>query len=403
MFGQKTRCLAILVVVFLISGSSPAADEAQPRHLSADLKVEIDGPLLSDFPLLFKLTITNTGNAPLYYWCGGPGGYPTATPFVMTATDKHGQIRKIRLSNGQYVQGSGANLEIRDDQNMPAACLPLPAGVYTIQIAASAFFEDNAKKIELRPAMSSKPMTITIVDDPKSVDLANRRILDREKDEPFARHVAECYGIDPIVLSWLGQLLDDDPKVGFKAMGELQHAIRLPPGGGAFFKKAAAKFCHPGTGTDEANLLREISLICSHLQTDDAIDAIVIIANTAVSKQYARKMAVLDLREVPGRRAERALLDLVGDKDSPVYWDALFCLAARHDVIAVKPLLQIATDPNAALQCSAIATLSHFRDLPEVRDALNKALNDASPNVRKSAKSALEDTKLDPAMNNFMW
>lgn len=44
--------------------------------LSAKLEARLDGPWLTEFPLVFKLTMTNTSEKPIYYWCGGPDQYP---------------------------------------------------------------------------------------------------------------------------------------------------------------------------------------------------------------------------------------------------------------------------------------------------------------------------------------
>ncbi len=191
MFGRKTLFLVMLAAILLTLGTFLVLSEPQRSKLSAELKVEIDGPLVADFPLLFKLTVTNTCEAPFYYWCGGPGSYPNAVPFVVTATDQRGQTKELDLHNGQYVMGSGRGFAIKTTQELPAACDPMPAGAYTLRITAKAHFrDDNGKKIEVRPALISDPVEVTIVDDRAALELGNERLRDREQSDPFARHVA---------------------------------------------------------------------------------------------------------------------------------------------------------------------------------------------------------------------
>jgi hypothetical protein len=399
MLGKKLRYFAPVLVLLQIADRVFAADEAQPKRMAAELVAEIDGPLLADFPLLFKLKVKNTGTAPISYWCGGPGRYPTASPFVVTATDEAGKQTILRLDNGQHRQGSGDTHWIKGTQTLPAACNPLPAGKYTLQIAAKAdhTVDQRFPRTEVRPPMQSAPISVEIVEDRAALNLAHQQLLNREKNDAFSEYVTQAYSIDPIVQTWLNQLLDDDPNVGLEASGRLHYrVIRYPSGGDAILKQAAKKFCRQGTGKAEKNLLRQISLICRGVQTDDAIDAMVIIANSAADVEYTRQMAVSDLGDVPGVRAEKALIDLAADQDSPVYWKALSCLAHRHNPVALKPLIRAATDPNSTQRPFALVALTEFRDMPEVRRALDTAAQDENAKVREAAKKALEWQKFNP-------
>jgi hypothetical protein len=383
-----SSCLSLIL---LFGGSTYAAEDASPTRLSANLAGEVNGPLLADFPLLFNLTVINTGKTPISYLCGGPGEYPKARPFVVSVTDHLGRLQQLRLHNGQYEVGSAERLAITHKVTFPAACDPLPPGTYTLQIAAKADYEKiDGKSVEVRPAMTAAPITVTIVEDRKALVAAESDLRAQESKDPFARHVAEVYSIDPIVATWLEDLLNDDPNVGLDACGELQRVIRLPPNGDDFLKKAAIKFCHPGTGKAERDILREISLISRGIGTDNAIDAILIIATSAVDEDDVRSLAVSDLAGIPGPRSERALLDLASDDNSPVYWQALVGLADRHNSAALRPLLQAATDTNSDHRSFALVALTAFRDLPEVRAALNAGLTDKNASVRAAARKALE-------------
>ena len=384
MFNLRSSA-AIVTILFV--ASSLVADDRSTRKDSAELAAEIDGPLLVDFPLLFKLTVTNTGDAPMYYWCGGPAQYPTATPFVVEATNADGKTWQLRLDNGQYRIGSGSVNPIEKTQTLPAAGDSLPAGDYTLQVTAKADYDvDKGEKIEVRPAMSSKPLKVTIVEDRAALEVANKKLLDRKGAEPFAKFVAETYSIDPVVQTWLDQLLDDDIKVGMKAIGHLQNVSRFPPGGDKVFLEAAQKFCGPKSSVAEKNRLRYISLICRRIHTDNATDAIATIASSAADEKYARHCAALDLAGIPGERAEKALLALAADKDSPIYWDALLGVARHKNTMAVKPLLQAATDPKAANRAIAMRALGDFRDVPEVRSVLTAAAEGEDSTVTRVQK-----------------
>lgn len=171
-FRRQTRSWAIWIAILLVSGTALVALLARPRKLSADLTAQIDGPTLAEFPLLFKLTVTNTGRTPIYYWCGGPGQYPNASPFVVTVTDQQGHSTKFRLHNGQFVEGSGTSRPITKTQMFPAACDPLAPGVYTLQVSCKAYCRADDGSEE-RPAMTSEPFKITVVEDASALAAAN--------------------------------------------------------------------------------------------------------------------------------------------------------------------------------------------------------------------------------------
>ena len=58
---MAARLYRSLAVALLIAASAHAAEPAKSDELSADLTVEVVGPVVADFPLQLKLTITNTG------------------------------------------------------------------------------------------------------------------------------------------------------------------------------------------------------------------------------------------------------------------------------------------------------------------------------------------------------
>jgi hypothetical protein len=250
------------------------ADAAESPNLSASLTVEVVGPQLATLPLQLKLTISNTGKAPFYYWCGGPGQYPDADPFTVAVTDATGRTRKYRLHNGQYIKGSGRDYPINTRQTLPATCDPLSRGNYTLKVTGkSQSFVRNGEMVEHWPAMSAEPITIKVEDNPSAVAKAEKDLMARAEKDPFARHLVRVYGIDPIVKTWLNQLLSDDPKVAWKAMGELQNVLRLPAGGDVILARAAVKQSHPESGKVDENLLEYIAHIAHRLEAERSMDA----------------------------------------------------------------------------------------------------------------------------------
>jgi HEAT repeats len=245
--------------------------------------------------------------------------------------------------------------------------------------------------------MSSSSIKVTVVEDRVALDAANCRLRDREKDDPFAEHVAKVYSIDPIVQSAFDELLNDDPKISLEGIYHLR-VKRLPPGGGDRLKAVVKTLCRSDRKTDP-KILREISFNCRAIEADEAVDVMAIIANSAPNVDISRTGAVVDLAMVPGPHAEKVLLDLVANKDSPVYWEALAWLGSRHNKAVIQPLLATAADPKSEKRLVAIRVLGRFfRDRPDATSALDAALHDNDREVRKTAKEAIEWKDIDPEM-----
>jgi hypothetical protein len=397
---MHNRLLAIAILAlsrFSVGAAEPTVSASNHDKLSANLAVEVDGPLLASLPLQLKLTITNTGKSPFYYWCGGPDRYPAAYPFIAAITDASGHTRKYGLHNGQYVQGSGNYQPISATQSLPAACGPLGPGTYTVAVTGeSQIAYPGGRAVETWPAMIAKPFTVKIKDDPPAVAAAEKALMVRAEKEPFARHLVRVYGIDPIVKTWLVQLLNDDPKIAFDSVGELQHVLRLPAGGDAMFQKAALKHCHlPPNRTNNA-LLNYITLIACNLGTDGAMEAVLVIARSDADGEV-RAVAVGRIGQFRQKKAEAELLTFVAKKATPLYWPAIWALAARRNPVALDPLLQAAKDNEAWRRIIAAQLLRGYRDnsaaQSTAQDVFKAALNDPDPAVRDRAKAAVAETK----------
>jgi HEAT repeat protein len=390
--SQGIRAVMLLIV---IGASSLASDRRDPIALSADLKIEVNGPLLADLPLQFRLTITNTGKIPLAYWCGGPASYPSAHLFRAEVKDASGRTRWLPLHNGQHMRGRGTTCFVAKTQLLPAAGDPLGPGTYTIRVVGKPqLIIQKGKMSEQWPAMIAEPITVTIKEDRRARIAAEKTIVLRADEEPFLWHVARVYSLDPVVETWLRQLLDPDPKVAFLAVGHLQHVRRLPPGGDASLKEAALKHCRPKSGKLDLNLLHYISLIAGQIRTDEALDVVLMIVE-GCAPEWPSTTAVEYLAGFPQKRAEDALISIAEKKDAAAYWDAINGLAKRGNRLALDPLKRAAADLGPERRTRerrffAIRALSSLRKYPEAREILNNALSDPDPDVKRCAEMALK-------------
>lgn len=399
---------AILTLAWLsVAAAQPASTPTSDTEPIASLSVAVDGPLLANFPVQLKLTIKNHGEIPMSYWCAGPGDYPSAYPFAATITDATGTTRKVPLHNGQGMEGSGTDYEITDTQSLPAAFDPLPPGTYRLRVlwipryfcagdpetgrrAAAEVLTKLHGDDELSKGLSalgSRPFIIRVEENPAAVVAAEKQLLARAENDPFARHVAESYGISPDVTRWLRQLLGG-PLWGLEAASRLQGVIRLPPGGAEILKHAAIKHCRPPVDEANANLLREISLVARNVGSDEALEVVAIIVSADVGP-YASKMAFCDLTQFRQKKVEDVLLALAAKKGTPVYWDAVRELGIRGNPAALAPLLEALKDNDPARRADAAFALGGLKHIPAAHDALVAALNDSDPRVRERAKSAL--------------
>src|SRR5450432_4466061 len=107
---------ALLATAGCLVRNQPLARSAatQPAvGLLGHLDAVVDGTPLVGKPVLLKVTLTNIGDKPLSYWCGGPELYPAAENFLIILTSADGKSREIMPTNGQYTVGSGVGRDIK--------------------------------------------------------------------------------------------------------------------------------------------------------------------------------------------------------------------------------------------------------------------------------------------------
>jgi hypothetical protein len=240
-------------------------------------------------------------------------------------------------------------------------------------------------------AFDSGPFLIRVEENAAAVAAAEKALIARAEENPFARHVAESYGISPEVTVWLRQL-SGGPLWGLDAAGHLQNVIRLPPGGGELLKQAAIKHCRPPVDDQSEKLLRDISAVARNIGTDETLEVVAIIVSADVGS-YARKMAFSDLTQFRQKRVEDILIALTAKKEGPIYWYSVRELGIRGNPAALAPLLEDLKGKDAARRADAAFVLGHLRNIPAAHDALVAALSDSDPRVRERAKSALGELK----------
>lgn len=404
-----SRILIVLLSLFpsIVIGADELFDlPIEHTGLSAKLEARVDSPLLADFPLVLKLTMTNTSDKPIYYWCGGPDQYPPAKNFTAELTNEKGEKRRLTLSNGQYEAGSGIHVAVKIPQEFPAVSDPIAAGKYTLRVAGriSGYIKDG-KIVETWPAMSAEPIAIEVIEDRAAVIAAEKTWIERLKRSPFSRYVSIRYGFDPDVKTWLDQILSDEPKAVEVGLRELSQVQRFPSGADVILKQVATNRSslfsrEPKRVSDllerDSNSLRSerihdqtLVAIVRRLRTDAALETLLIFANSAAVNQFAREQAVEALANFPQPKAKDELLRMIKDRNHPAYWSAIRSLAYLRSPEAMPPLVKQSLDEDLRKRAFAIRALTWLREEPDARRTIEKALTDPDEHVRRCAKQAL--------------
>lgn len=377
------------------------ADEpAEKGALSAKLSVKVDGPLLADFPLLLKLTMTNAGEKPIHFWCGGPAVYPSASYFTVTLINDREAPQVLSLSNGQYEMGSGGHIPIKDSQEIPAVCGPVPAGKYVLVVQGkSEEIHRDSKTILIWPTMKSEQIEIEVIEDREKLKEAEQAILNRAKQDqdPFAAHASLRFGIDPIVETWLKQLRATPKEIGFAP--QLGMVERFPNGTDLILKEVCEKRSQVELPPKQRRNDSELILLVRRFKTDAAVDALLFFADSTFVSSNSRELAVGALIELPQPKVRMRLHRMISDTSHPSHWMAIRKVTFLRDPLAIQALLKHANDKDAEARLAAIQALSWFREDLRAKDCLEKAKSDKDKSISETAKKALfEDLLIRPGM-----
>lgn len=324
-----TGLTLIAAALWAIAPSASAAPGAtQPStRLSGRLAIIADGASLAGRAVLLKATVTNTGDAPFYFWCGGPDRYPDAGKFVVILTDSAGNSHHVVATNGQYVRGSGIDYPIAPGASVavPLAIAPLPAGVWTLRLASEeekwVDLSDQAGHVTWPKMPETAPLSITVTVDAAATAIWDQKLLGQLRDgNPFARHVATQYCSQLVEGSVLADLVADDAKVAFKAEETLFDMRRLPPGAGKAIQTAIYKQLHRPRFEADQNLLACLVELAGRSPTDDMLESVLSVAHSKIDfpANELRMHAVSALRYFPQERAAEELSAFLHDQSERV-------------------------------------------------------------------------------------
>lgn len=382
-----------LVVWVLLSSATRAAD------LRAALEVAIDGQTLAGQPVLLTLTVRNTGPDRFGYWCGGPGRYPPANRFVAVFVDPAGRQRRSRLSNGQYVEGSGGDIPIAPGEavTFPAAAEPLPPGKWTLASVAGeqrGYVVGPGKAMTVTwPATEASPrLPLDVRDDPKAAAAFAEDLLRRvRREEPFARHVATEFEIPAVIDATVRDLGSDDADAAARAAKALFQLDPLPAGLGAVIKRCMTK----RLATDAPGDLGYLTALAEREGSDDALDAVLAFVNARgdFPGEGDRRYRLQYLFGFTQPRAADALRAAL--KDPRLAFTAAVGLSGRHDPAALPVLLDVARFRGHMDRSMALARLADYWDAPEAVATLEQVAADpeSSDADRGDARRALQSAK----------
>jgi hypothetical protein len=355
------------------------AQDVPPDSLT---DVEADEVQPAGAPILVRITLTNTGQKVITYWCGGPAKYPGAHAFTARITNERGKTRESVLSNGQFQGGSGGNCPIQPGQSvtLPAALEPLPAGSYTLQVG------------------KGKPAKIIVKDAPELTREREQDILKRvRKGEPFAQHVSAKFPTGPVTAALLQDLLSEDQQVAFQAAYALYCAEKIPADSGAIVNKAMRMHLDAVEKKQhrETSPLIYLAFLAAHVGSDEAMSAVLTLAHSNMDVG-TRGSAIGALGTFKQEGAAKALRDLLKDEVQEVRFAAARALAERKDPAAVEVLLVVAGDTGNSWRGYAYRALAKFPTDARVESAIKNGLRDEDEFVRSQAEQALRELRRNP-------
>ena len=123
-------------IMLMLAPLLAIAKVAEKDIRQGTMSVNLSKVVPSGRPIIFELTILDTGQKPFYYWCVGPGLYPGTQVFQAESKSATGQTCESQLTNGQYSQGSGHDRAVEPGTTiiLPAAMEPLPVGDWQVSV-----------------------------------------------------------------------------------------------------------------------------------------------------------------------------------------------------------------------------------------------------------------------------
>jgi hypothetical protein len=215
------RTCWLVVGCLLFSALNAEAD----RFPTASLEATAEPIQAGGAPVIFTLTVRNTGTVPITYWCAGPGDFPDAATYSawVIPADKPRQWKPATLSNGQSPDASGHSETIVPgvSKTFHSAMQPLPPGGYRITFSCDAdgVHSGGHLKVVQWPGMrTTQSVQVEIRDDAAlSAHLDQSIIAGVRGNDPFAAHLARTWFRTDVRDALMKDLTGTDPVAADRA------------------------------------------------------------------------------------------------------------------------------------------------------------------------------------------
>lgn len=371
--------------------------------MSAALAVQGEAMQPAGFPILLTLTLTNTGDKALTYWCGGPDTYPGAEHFSVNAVGKDGKLIPLSASlmpasyeastgdiyNGQYSEGSGMYRDIRPGMTItvPFAISPLPPGEYVLHFHSQ--WEGPPK-----PGSQARPgndiLRILVKQDGALRAAREQALLARVRHgEPFAENVVTHYNLQPVIEQLLPDLASDDADMICHAAATLLGVTKLPAGASAQISRGVQKHLHDTHGNvTGGEPLFFLTALAPEAQSPETLEAMVSLVHSNWFPEL-RWRATQSLGQFHQARARTEMHTLLADPQSAVRGAAAVALAQRHDTAALPVLLALARKHDLYTDWNPIySALAHFPKNTQAAVAIRAVARSTDTATRWQAQDA---------------
>ncbi|GEM_PF-1251779 len=341
--------------------AKPAADKSEGKapDVIAKYKIVAEATQPAGSPILMKLIWTNTGTEPLRYWSSG-GDYP-GLGLTAKVTDAAGKVRELPRAG--------------DSLTMPAAIVPLPEGVYTVEVndgSAKVTVKDDAKMFKKRE------------------DDLHARI---GKGELFAQYVIAAYLTPSLRERLLKDLSVTDSDTAWQAAQMLHGVEKLPTDVVPLLAQAMDKQMALEEARGKRYNPKETTILISYIAemagrigSDEALDAVVKLTHNKMGGPSGIGALGMFKQEL----ALKELHGFLKSTDESQRFAAATTLANRRDPAAVEELLAVIASSQTARGWRAFAclALANYPGDPRVEPAIKTVLSDGEWGDR--AKQALE-------------
>jgi len=392
---MKASILIGLLTVAIAAMADEEPSFAPAGEMRASLAVKVDQKQIAGVPVIFELTITNSGTKAFACWCGGPDKYPPADWFEAVIIDEAGKERRVPMSNGQYHMGSGGAIKIEAGKSskLPAAIEGLPAGKYTIKAivgeAQGYFPNPKLAMIATWPAMEWKEgQKFEVKDDAEGAARFAKDLLKQVRaGQPFAKHVATDYTIQVVIDAMFGDLESADPEVVTQASRTVYRLGEFPKGFGAVIRRAMSKQLSVESPSGDATAM--LASLAEREGSDDSLEAVLAYIDSGMQREWSMQ----NLFNFKQEKAAARLRELLKAKEDSIRLRAAIGLSKRHDPSAIPVLIDAARAKGNNYRGDVFYPLSDYWDDERAMAVLREAAADPDESVRRDAATALKNAE----------